>query len=92
MPPAVVIQSGLPGVAGLAQRAEVVEVVGVRVGFPCESAAFIGANVPTAVRVYKGAPDLNPILLDIPNTNVRKEGNEIRYNMPEAFAWPEIRF
>lgn len=39
-----------------------------------------------------GAPYLNPILLSSSNTNVRKEANEIRYNMPKAFSWLEFMF
>lgn len=63
-----------------------------RVGFTRESATFIRANVPNAICVYEGAPYLNPILLSSSNTNVRKEANEIRYNMPKAFSWLEFMF
>ena len=63
-----------------------------RIGFTRESATFIRTNVPNAIRVYEGAPYLNPILLESSNTNVRKEANEIRYNMPEAFSMPDSMF
>lgn len=63
-----------------------------RIGFARESATFIRTNVPNAIRVYEGAPYLNPILLESSNTNVRKEANEVRYNMPEAFSMPEFMF
>ena len=59
-----------------------------RLGFTRESATYIRTNVSNAIFLHEGTPYLNPILLESSNINVRKEANEIRYNVPEAFSMP----
>ncbi|KWZ74410.1 helicase protein [Winkia neuii] len=59
-----------------------------RLGFTRESATYIRINVSNAIFLHEGKPHLNPILLESSNINVRKEANEIRYNVPEAFSMP----
>lgn len=63
-----------------------------RLGFTRESATYIRTKNPEALVVYEGIPHLSPILLESPNRNVRKEANEIKYNVPEVFSWPEFLF
>lgn len=60
-----------------------------RLGFTRESATYIRTNVSNAIFLHEGKPYLNPILLESSNINVRKEANEIRYNVPEAFSKPD---
>lgn len=59
-----------------------------RLGFTRESATYIRTNIPNALLLHEGTPYLNPLLLESTNINVRKEANEIRYNVPEAFSLP----
>lgn len=63
-----------------------------RLGFTRESATYIRTNVFNAIFLHEGKPYLNPILLESSNINVRKEANEIRYNVPEAFSMPAFMF
>ena len=63
-----------------------------RLGFTRESATYIRKNVSNAIFLHEGKPYLNPILLESSNINVRKEANEIRYNVPEAFSMPDFMF
>lgn len=63
-----------------------------RLGFTRESATYIRINVSNAIFLHEGKPHLNPILLESSNINVRKEANEIRYNVPEAFSMPDFLF
>lgn len=63
-----------------------------RLGFTRESATYIRTNVSNAIFLHEGKPYLNPILLESSNINVRKEANEIRYNVPEAFSMPDFMF
>lgn len=63
-----------------------------RLGFTRESATYIRTNVSNAVFLHGGKPYLNPTLLESSNINVRKEANEIRYNVPEAFSMPDYMF
>lgn len=63
-----------------------------RLGFTRESATYIRTNVSNAIFLHEGTPYLNPILLESSNINVRKEANEIRYNVPEAFSMPAFMF
>ncbi|WP_311777160.1 DEAD/DEAH box helicase [Trueperella abortisuis] len=63
-----------------------------RLGFTRESATYIRTNVSNAVFLHEGTLYLNPILLESSNVNVRKEANEIRYNVPEAFSMPDFMF
>lgn len=63
-----------------------------RFGFTRESATYIRTNVSNAIFLHEGTPYLNPILLESSNINVRKEANEIRYNVPEAFSMPDFMF
>ena len=63
-----------------------------RLGFTRESATYIRTNVSNAIFLHEGTPYLNPILLESSNINVRKEANEIRYNVPEAFSMPDFLF
>ena len=63
-----------------------------RLGFTRESATYIRTNVSNAIFLHEGTPYLNPILLESSNINVRKEANEIRYNVPEAFSMPGFLF
>ncbi|MDU1352867.1 MAG: helicase-related protein [Actinomyces sp.] len=59
-----------------------------RFGFTRESSTYIRNNLPNCLRQEGNQYYLNPALLESPNTNVRKEANEIRFNVPEAFTWP----
>ena len=63
-----------------------------RLGFTRESATYIRTNISNAIFLHEGKPYLNPILLESSNINVRKEANEIRYNVPEAFSMPDFMF
>lgn len=63
-----------------------------RCGFTHESATYIRRNVSEPLFVLEGQYYLNPALLESPNTNVRKEAEEIKYNIPEAFSMPEFLF
>ncbi|WP_278620473.1 DEAD/DEAH box helicase [Varibaculum cambriense] len=63
-----------------------------RLGFTRESATYIRTDVSNAILLHEGTPYLNPILLESSNINVRKEANEIRYNVPEAFSMPDFMF
>ncbi len=63
-----------------------------RFGFTRESATYIRRNVPTPLIPEASEFYLNPALLESPNRKVRKEANEIRFNVPEAFSLPANRF
>lgn len=63
-----------------------------RFGFTRESATYIRRNVPTPLIPEGSKYYLNPALLESQNRNVRKEANEIRFNVPEAFSLPANRF
>lgn len=63
-----------------------------RLGFTRESATYIRTNTPKALVVREATPYLNPCLLESVNINVRKEANEIKYNVPEAFSLPNTYF
>ncbi|MDO5747460.1 MAG: hypothetical protein Q4P66_07380 [Actinomycetaceae bacterium] len=63
-----------------------------RLGFTRESATYIRTNIPNAILLHEGKPYLNQSLLSSSNTNVRKEANEIKYNVPEAFSRPKFIF
>lgn len=60
-----------------------------RLGCTRESATYIRAKAPNAVIISESTACLNPVLLERSNINVRKEANEIRYNVPEALSLPE---
>lgn len=63
-----------------------------RLGFTRESATYIRTNISNALILHEGTPYLNPLLLESTKINVRKEANEIRYNVPEAFSLPSSYF
>lgn len=63
-----------------------------RFGFTRESATYIRRNVPRPLIQEGSEYYLNPELLKSANRNVRKEANEIRFNVPEAFSLPASRF
>ena len=59
-----------------------------RFGFTRESSTYIRNSLPNCLRKEEDQYFLNPALLESPNVNVRKEANEILFNVPEAFTWP----
>ncbi|PMD06466.1 helicase [Brevibacterium paucivorans] len=63
-----------------------------RFGFTRESATYIRRNVSRPLIQEGSEYYLNPALLESQNRNVRKEANEIRFNVPEAFSLPASRF
>lgn len=63
-----------------------------RCGFTHETASYIQREVPNSLVTIEGQHYLNPILLKSPNTNVVREADEIKYNIPEAFSLPEDFF
>lgn len=58
-----------------------------RMGYTRESATWIRRNVPNcAYRDQQtGAYHLNPVLLECQNINVRRESQEIQFNIPSSF-------
>ena len=63
-----------------------------RCGFTHESATYIRRHVPEPLITIEGQHYLNPALLESPNNNVRREADEIKYNIPEAFSLPDFLF
>lgn len=62
-----------------------------RMGFTRESATWIRTHY-AGNYMYQdretGSTYLNPVLLEAENLSVRREANEIKYNVPQSFAMP----
>lgn len=56
-----------------------------RYGFTRESSTYIRQNLPNPVISIENRSHLNPAILELPNEDVRREAQEIKYNLKDAF-------
>ena len=71
---------------------QVLWTLNMRFGFSRESATYIRRTMPNALVTVQQQHYFTPELLESSNVNVKKEAEEIKYNVPEAFILPSELF